>query len=104
MIHAQGHVNTPEASRWLQRLCFHFSRKIPVRYDEHAGLAEFPWGRCELRAQDAGLHFACAADTDEALARVRHAIDEHVKLFSRKAPLAVHWQLLPPQAEHPSGT
>lgn len=104
MIHAQGHVNTPEASRWLQRLCFHFSRKISVHYDEHAGLAEFPWGRCELRAQGGTLHFACVADTDEALARVRHAIDEHVKLFSRKAPLAVHWQSLAPEAKHPSET
>jgi hypothetical protein len=80
MIHAQGHVATPEASRWLQRLCHHFSRKIAVRYDEREGHAEFPWGT-----------FACAAENPEALARVRFAIDEHIKLFSRKSPLAVRW-------------
>ncbi len=92
MIHAQGQVATPEASRWLRRLCHHFSRKISVRYDEHEGHAEFPWGTCEMRADDAALHFACTAETGEALARMRFAIDEHVKLFSRKNPLAVHWR------------
>ena len=91
MIHAQGHVATPEASRWLQRLCHHFSRKIAVRYDERQGHAEFPWGTCEMRAEDAALHFACAAENPEALARVRFAIDEHIKLFSRKNPMAVRW-------------
>ena len=91
MIHAQGQVATPEASRWLQRLCFHFSRKIAVRYDERTGHAQFPWGSCEMRADEAALHFACAADSDEALARVREAIDGQIALFSRKHPLAVHW-------------
>ena len=91
MIHAQGHVPTPEASRWLQRLCYHFSRKIAVQYDTHQGRAEFPWGVCEMRAEDDALHFACTAESPEALARVRFAIDEHVKLFSRKNPLTPQW-------------
>ena len=91
MIHAQGHVPTPEAGRWLKRLCHHFSRKIAVRYDERAGRAEFPWGVCEMRAEGDALHFACAAASPEALARVRAAIDAHVALFSRKHPLAVRW-------------
>jgi hypothetical protein len=44
-----------------------------------------------MRAEEAALHFACAAENPEALARVRFAIDEHIKLFSRKSPLAVRW-------------
>lgn len=44
-----------------------------------------------MRAEDAALHFTCAAEDAEALARVRFAIDEHVKLFSRKNPLAAQW-------------
>lgn len=91
MMQAEGHIATPEASRWLQRLCYHFSRKIPVRYDEYQGHAEFPWGVCEMRADGPALHVSCTAETDEALARVRYTIDEHVKLFSRKHPLAVNW-------------
>lgn len=97
MIHAQGHVVTPEASRWLQRLCFHFSRKITVQYDEHQGRAEFPWGLCELRADGDALHFACSAENAEQLERVQHAIDAHVALFSRKNPLTTQWRLDVPE-------
>ena len=100
MIHDQGHVPTPEASRWLQRLCFHFSRKIAVQYDERQGRAEFPWGLCEMRAEGEALHFSCAAENPEALARVRAAIDSHVALFSRKNPLAVRWNACPPPPDN----
>jgi len=91
MIHARGHVATPEASRWLQRLCHHFSRKIVVQYDAHQGRAEFPWGVCEMRADAQALHFACTAQTGEALAQGRFTIEEHVKLFARRVPMVVQW-------------
>ena len=61
----------PEASRWLQRLGFHFSRKIDVRYDARQRLAHFPAGTCLLRADAQALHFDCRAASDEGLARVR---------------------------------
>ncbi|MGE0799685.1 MAG: DUF2218 domain-containing protein [Lautropia sp.] len=103
MIQARADVPTPEASRWLQRLCRHFSRKIAVRYDEREGHAEFPWGTCRMWIEGpegaTTLHFDCAAQTDEALARVRFAIDEHIRLFSRKNPLAVHWHSCPPERD-----
>ena len=91
MIQTQGQVATPEASRWLQRLCYHCGRKIAVRYDEHQGHATFPWGVCEMRADDTALHINCTADSGEALARGRLTIDEHIKLFSLKNPMAVRW-------------
>ena len=94
MIRRQGHVATPEASRVLQRLCYHFSRKIAVRYDEHQGEAEFPWGRCTLTADARHLRFDCRAGDAEQLARVQGAIDSHIELFSRKAPLRVDWQAI----------
>ena len=61
MLRRQGHVPTPEASRYLQRLCYHFTRKITVHYDPHRGEAHFPWGLCVLQADDAALHFDCTA-------------------------------------------
>lgn len=92
MIRRQGRVPTPEASRVLQRLCYHFTRKITVRYDEHQGDAEFPWGQCLMRADAQALHFDCRAADADALARVQLAIDSHIELFSRKNPLHVDWQ------------
>lgn len=92
MYHLQGRMPTPDPSRILTRLCYHFRKKISVDYDDRHGLARFPWGDCELRAEDSMLDFICSAATAEELARVRHVIDEHVALFSRKAPLAVRWE------------
>lgn len=97
MIRVQGQVATREASRWLQHLCFHFSRKIPVQYDAQQGRAEFPWGRCELRAAEQALHFDCSAPSAAQLQRVQQAIDSHLALFSRRRPLAAQWQALPAQ-------
>ena len=95
-LHIQGQLPTPEASRFMTRLCYHFSRKITVDYDDHQGRAQFPWGLCEMRADSETLHFAVSAEEAEALARVQHIIDEHVKLFARKTPLAVQWLTCPP--------
>ena len=75
----------------MTRPCYHFSRKITVDCDDHQGRAQFPWGLCEMRADCETPHFAVSAEEAEALARVQHTIDEHVKLFARKTPLAVQW-------------
>lgn len=91
MIRRQGQVQIAEASRYLQRLCYHFQRKITVRYDEHRGEAEFPWGHCVLHAHEDLLSFDCTAADAESLARVQFAIDSHVELFSRKNSVRVAW-------------
>jgi hypothetical protein len=93
MHHQKGSMLTPEPSRILTRLCFHFRKKIEVQYDEHEGLAHFPWGDCRLTAREGELDFDCSAATPEQLGRVKFVIDEHVALFSRKAPLTVRWQV-----------
>lgn len=92
MLRQSGQMPTAEASRFLQRLCFHFSRKITVAYDAQQGHAEFPWGQCRLTAQEEALVFDCSAADAEQLERVRFAIDAHVRLFSRRTPLCVAWQ------------
>ena len=91
-LRLHGTARTQESSRILQRLCYHFSRKITVDYDDHQGRAQFPWGVCEMRADSETLHFAVSAEDAEALARVRHTIDEHVKLFARQNPLVIQWR------------
>lgn len=96
MIRRQGRVPTSEASRYLQRLCYHFTRKIAVQYDEKQGDATFPWGRCLMFADEQALHFDCHAEDEDSLARVQHAIDAHVELFSRKKPMRVQWSPITP--------
>jgi hypothetical protein len=63
-----------------------------VEYDDHQGLAHFPWGTCRMAAEPDAIAFACEAADADQLARVQHVIDAHVALFSRKAPLQVVWE------------
>lgn len=91
MLFQQGYMNSSEPSRYMTRLCYHFSKKIEVQYDEVQGLAHFPWGRCTLTALEEGIRFACEAEDADLMTQVRNVIDSHVVLFSRRAPLQVIW-------------
>ncbi|MGL4434912.1 MAG: DUF2218 domain-containing protein [Giesbergeria sp.] len=102
MIRQQGQVLVEDASRQLQRLCYHFSRKITVHYDTRQGKAQFPWGLCVLMAEGNVLRFDCSADSADLLARVQFAIDSHVELFSRKNPVRVQWQTAAPEDPPPT--
>jgi uncharacterized protein len=91
MLFQQGYMNSAEPSRYMTRLCYHFSKKIEVQYDEVQGLAHFPWGRCTLTALEEGIRFACEAEDADKMTQVRNVIDSHVVLFSRRTPLQVVW-------------
>ncbi len=91
MMQQSGYVAVEQASRYMVRLCYHFSKKIAVEHDETRGVAHFPWGSCTLTALEGGIEFVCEAVSHEQLERVRHVIDAHVSLFARRAPLQLQW-------------
>ena len=91
MIHQHAKAVTPEASRIMQRLCFHFGRKVQAHCDAERGTVTFPWGACEMRATPTALHFTCSAEGEDQLATAREVIDGHMALFTRKAPLTLNW-------------
>lgn len=86
-----GSVASPEPSRYMTRLCFHFSKKIAVQYDEKKGLAHFPWGRCTLLAHPSHISFVCESETCEGLAELRKVLESHVALFARRQTLEINW-------------
>jgi uncharacterized protein len=92
MHHLKGSLPTNEPSRYLVGLCSHFRRKITVEYTDLQGLAHFPWGDCVLKAQEGALEFECHAMSDENLKQLQFVLNEHIALFSRRAPMTVHWQ------------
>ena len=63
MIHAQGHVATSPRRHVATSEATTNAQAIP----------NFPWGTCGMRVDNAALHFS---------------IDEYIKLFSHKNPLA----------------
>ena len=96
---SEGQVATPMASAYLGRLCKHFAKKIPAVWNDWGGVAEFPFGRCELEADARMLRFRCAAPDDDAMARLQSVISDHVGMFTKRDPLRVRWTRAVPAAE-----
>jgi hypothetical protein len=91
MIECQGHVATPLASAYLERLCRHFAKKIPATWDATHGIADFPFGRCAMEATAEALRFRCVAPNATAMAQLQNVITLHVGMFTRRNPLPVVW-------------
>ena len=47
---SESRVPTANASRYLQRLCKHWSHKFPVEFDTERGTAPFPDATCAFAA------------------------------------------------------
>lgn len=92
MIVQQAQVGTANASRYLQQLCKHFAHKITVEYDGTCGRADFPWGTCHMEAGEAALRLRCEADDAEALERIKHVVDDHLKRFAWREAPAIAWE------------
>jgi len=90
MIRFQGAAATASASLYMTKLCKHFRHKIAVEFDERSADAQFPFGRCLMRAEAQALRFDCQAD-DAKAARIRFVLDDHLVRFARKENLSIAW-------------
>ncbi|MCG8517532.1 DUF2218 domain-containing protein [Marinobacter sp. CA1] len=84
-------VATADASRYLKRLCRHFSHKVDVTWDDHQGDVAFAMGQCRLEARDEGLSIHCQAGDEAALEQVGQIVAVHLEGFARNETLTVVW-------------
>ncbi|MGR3322641.1 MAG: DUF2218 domain-containing protein [Pseudooceanicola sp.] len=92
MITAKSRFETPNAARYLQQLCKHFSHKVTVEYDETAGRAELPPGPAILHADDTGLDIQISGPDEEGLIRAKFIVEDHLKRFAfREDPDDLTW-------------
>ncbi|MCP8462555.1 DUF2218 domain-containing protein [Pseudomonas sp. ZM23] len=86
-------VATPDAARYLKRLCNHFAHKLPVEQTDSRGVLRFDFGTCRLDATaDALLLDAEAADV-EGLERLQNVVVSHLDRFAwKEGQLPVNWQ------------
>lgn len=93
-MHAQ--VTTEHASRYIARLCKHFAHKVPATWSDAQGTADFPFGRCIMKASGTQLALHCSATDAAALERVCWVVADHLERFSAAVeagePLNVHWR------------
>lgn len=84
-------VNTDDATRYLKRLCKHFSHKIDASWDDSQGRLEFDIGQCRLRAGTAGLELYCEAPDQQQLDQLGEVVTSHLIRFAHGDIEAVHW-------------
>ncbi|WP_033921679.1 DUF2218 domain-containing protein [Sphingomonas sp. 37zxx] len=90
----EGRVATASASRYLQQLCKHWSRRFAVEFDAATGRVPFDNGAVlELTAHDDSLALVLSVPTDGNDDRMRGVVEEHLNRFAfREAPLPFEWQ------------
>lgn len=92
-------VNTDNATRYLKRLCKHFSHKIDATWDDTQGRLEFDIGQCHLRAATASLEMHCEAPDQQQLDQLGEVVASHLVRFARGDIAAVHWHtVISPEA------
>ncbi|MEU5260107.1 DUF2218 domain-containing protein [Amycolatopsis sp. NPDC021455] len=106
---AEATVRTPRASRFLVQLCRHAeamggrARQLPggdherpevarVEWTDEAGLIEFTWGRCTLRATAEKLVVELDVDGADRLRVIRDLLTADLERFGQRDGLQVVWQ------------
>lgn len=91
MVSAIGTLNTESASKYLQQLCKHFSHKLKVSFTPAEGHIEFPFGQCELKAQDNRLTLKAISPDQENLTKLKPVIESHLKRFAFREEEELKW-------------
>lgn len=85
-------LETERGSRYLQTICKHFGRKVPVHFDAAKGVIELPFGRCDLNATQTRLDLSVFANTQFDLDRTVHIISSHMERFAFRENPEFTWQ------------
>lgn len=85
-------IATEQASRYLQQLCKHFTHKLAVSFDEHAGEVAFSIGDCRLQADAAALHIDLSVPNAGDLEQLKDVVIRHLVRFAFREELQVDWQ------------
>jgi hypothetical protein len=83
---------TERASAYLQQLCKHFGHKVEVQFDPKAGLIKFPFGLCDLTANQDVLDLTVNAETQSELTKACRVIGSHLERFAFRENPKIDWQ------------
>lgn len=98
MNYSSTRIPTPQASKYILKLCRHFAHKVPARFSEHEGQVRFLQGQCVLKADADGLDIYMQADAPEKIPGMHFIIDDHLHRFARTEVLAYAWKASVPES------
>jgi len=94
-LKALASFQTSDASRYLGMLCNHFGKKVKAACDDHEGWIDFPFGRCELTAEDGMLALRASAADQPLLDQVKQIVASHLERFAFRENPILEWQDIP---------
>lgn len=80
-----AHVSTPNADRFIARLCRHFSHRVTASWEKQQGEIQFPMGTCHLHASDSALRLRSDADDNSNLEQLCQVVGSHLERFAAGA-------------------
>ena len=83
---------TVSAGRYLTTLCAHFGRKVATECDNHKGLVQFSFGRCEMMANDHKLELLASAEDQKRLDQVVQIVTSHLERLAFRENPNLDWQ------------
>ncbi|WP_137819130.1 DUF2218 domain-containing protein [Pseudomonas sp. 2FG] len=92
MYSSHTDVSTESASRYINRLCKHWSHKFAVDYDAQRGEIKFDPARCLLQVIDAGLRLTLETPDEQELAHLQEVVAEHLQRMASSEQLAIQWR------------
>ena len=84
-------IQTKNASRYLQQLCKHFGHKVPVEFSTTRGWVEFPFGWCDLSADEAQITLKSTAQAAN-LPKLEDVMASHLSRFAFRENPRITWQ------------
>jgi len=91
-VSSRADVRTDAPARYAKQLVSHLGRKVAFVEDRGAWTARVPGSVLRIAVGDGVLVLEAEAGDLDSLARVEHALGNHLERFGRRDELAVSWQ------------
>ena len=91
MIRHTANIQTAQASNYVQRLCEHYSGKVPVNHNAAQGEIKLPMGLCILSADPQSLHIHTIADTQREARQLVQTITSRLELVAFRESPKIEW-------------
>lgn len=90
-MQVSGHVTTVLGSHYINKLCKHFTHRVPAEWDKLKGVVHFDMGKCFITATNEKLTFVCEANTEGELDLILETVKSHFDRFAYKDQLKLNW-------------
>lgn len=87
-----AHITTPNAPRFMRRLCSHFQHRTPVVSDENSGQFRLSIGDVRLDVLDNALQITLTASETDDLAEMETILERHLAEAAVRETLDIRWQ------------